>query len=137
MRALRAIAVLAVASTGGCGGGAPPSHGHAIVRPAPARAPVGPVGVARSTARLHRCRVPAEAANGGLLGAAVGGATCTTARTVLIRISHWSGRRCWTTCPRHARLAGGYACDTFKIGEADWSIDCRRRHRVVHARMAD
>jgi hypothetical protein len=87
---------------------------------------------------LRRCRLPAEAANGGLLDAAVGGgATCATAGIVLRRVGHWKGRTCWERCPRHVRMARGFSCSTFKIGEADWSVDCWRGREVVHTSLAD
>jgi hypothetical protein len=107
---------------------------------APAR--LGPVGVSpgihRRLPALRHCHVPAEAANGGLLDAAVGGGvTCRAARIVLLRVSHWKGRTCWTACPSDVRLARGFSCTTSKIGEADWSVDCWKGRQVVRTTLAD
>jgi hypothetical protein len=150
MRAAKAVVILAAAAAaGGCG-----NHGSATrteVATAPQSATagrpsspehLGPVGVSRAVHRslppLRPCRLLAEAANGGLLDAAVGGgATCSTARVVLLRVSHWKGRTCWSACPSDVRMARGFSCTTYKIGEADWSVNCWKRREVIHTSLAD
>jgi hypothetical protein len=56
---------------------------------------------------------------------------------VVIAVSHWSGRTCFRVCARRYPMVLGYRCDTYKIGEADWSIDCWRGDAVVHTGHAD
>jgi hypothetical protein len=149
MRAGQVVAILVAASAGGCGShGRPPdtetstTPEHATTGATASPKHLGPVGVTPATHRLlpplRRCKLPPEAANGGLIHAAVGGgATCTTARDVLIPVSHWSGRRCWRACPHDVRMAHGFSCTTYKIGEADWSVNCWKARKIVHTSLAE
>jgi hypothetical protein len=136
MRVTGSAAVVVVTAVAACGCG---SRTTPIAKPGTRSVGAAPARNAhRRLPPLRRCRLPAEAANGGLLDAAVGGgATCATAGIVLRRVGHWKGRTCWERCPRHVRMARGFSCSTFKIGEADWSVDCWRGREVVHTSLAD
>jgi hypothetical protein len=34
-------------------------------------------------------------------------------------------------------MARGFSCNTYKIGEDEWSVDCWRGRTVVHIGLAD
>jgi hypothetical protein len=34
-------------------------------------------------------------------------------------------------------MARGFSCTTYKIGEADWSVDCWKGRKVIHTSLAD
>src|ERR1700712_2615176 len=136
MRDVRPAVVLLAVAFGGCGGHhragdteRTTARLSATVPSAGSTQRLGPVGVSPAAHQrlpaLRRCRLSAEAAKGGLLNATVGGgATCRTARVVLLKVSHWKGRTCWRSCPAGVLMARGFSCTTHKIGEADWSVDC-------------
>jgi hypothetical protein len=115
---------------------APTAHRGSPRNLGPVRATPRPVH--RSLPSLRRCSLAAEAADGGLLGAGVGGgASCATAREVLLRVSHWDGRTCRRVCPRHVLMVHDFVCSTYVIGEAEWSVDCWKGRQVIHTSLAD
>ena len=66
------------------------------------------------------------------VAAAEGGATCATARRVLRAVGQWaSEQHCEDLCAHAHPSTLGFRCTVAKVGEADWTITCRRGREVV------
>ena len=68
-----------------------------------------------------------------------GGATCATAHEVMAAVSEWiDSRRCFDDlCVSEHRMNAGFRCTVAKVGEADWTITCRRGRQVVRGFTAE
>jgi hypothetical protein len=68
-----------------------------------------------------------------------GGATCATARRVMLAVARWAdSRRCFEDlCVRGHRVNRGFRCTVAKVGEADWTITCKRGREVVRGSSAE
>lgn len=105
--------------------------------------------VRRSLARTLGCTrgVSEQRCSGSVTGAiltihvqrALGGATCATARAVFRRVAIWAdSRRCFKDlCVRRHRINRGFRCSVARVGEADWTIACRRGKQSVRGSAAE
>jgi hypothetical protein len=89
--------------------------------------------------REQRCR--GSVADSGMqisVDRAVGGAPCATARSVLRQVATWASSRCFADlCAKHDRSNRGFRCAVAKVGEADWTITCRRGKQSIEGSTAD
>lgn len=70
---------------------------------------------------------------------AFGGASCATARAVLGQVATWvdDGRCFEDLCVKRHRLNRGFRCTVAKVGEADWTITCRRGKQSVRGSTSE
>jgi hypothetical protein len=98
---------------------------------APTSAPHRRLPPLRTCARTFRQDFEMDAAK------VAGGADCSTARHIAIRVSRASWERCDVHCAERYPIGFGYRCDAFWVGEAAWSVDCRRGLLLVHLAITD
>jgi hypothetical protein len=70
---------------------------------------------------------------------ALGGASCATARAVFGQVATWmDARRCFQDlCVKQHRMNRGFRCAVAKVGEANWTITCRRGKQSVRGSTAE
>jgi hypothetical protein len=98
---------------------------------APTEAPHRRLPPLRPCARTYRQDVEMGAPR------VAGGADCSTARHIAIRVSRAAWERCDVHCVVGHPVGFGYRCDGYDVGEAAWSVDCRRGRRLVHLAITD
>jgi hypothetical protein len=151
MRApLLPLALTAVALLAGCGGGSRSAPSTTTSRVAHVRenaaggdpSMLGPVNRPRPARPrrlppLRACRRPIRADLEMAPPRVAGGADCSTARHIAIRVTRAAWERCDPRCIENYPIGFGYRCDGFAVGEAAWSVDCRRGRRLVHLAITD
>jgi hypothetical protein len=68
-----------------------------------------------------------------VLASVSGGATCALGRRVMDRVETWIDDSACDAdlCAHDHRMNLGYRCTVAKVGEADWTIVCKRGGRIV------
>jgi hypothetical protein len=78
----------------------------------------------------------AHGLNGIWIDAAGGGATCDTAQRVLTAVGRWVDDRSADLGARKHRDNLGFRCTVAQVGEADWTITCKRGREVVRGSVS-